>query len=530
MEPTADVVVIGAGHNSLVAAAYCAQAGLRVTVVEERDRPGGGNTTEELTVAGFRHDPAATGHMALQFNPLLADDELGLVRDGLRHVAPDPVLVLRTGPGELLTMHRGGERTAAEIARYSPSDAEAFRGLLADWDDIAEVHLQRMADAPGAVDADPAAAARWAELAAPSAWEHIERRFTDRRTRTLLAWLAGLTTQPISRPGTGMLAVSLPGILSQISWPNAVGGASALTDALVAVIERNAGTVHCGQRVDRVLVEGDRAAGIVTTDGTTHHARRAVISGAHAVHTAAMVGAERLPPEFESLLRWRAGASMFVVHLALPATPRFRGQDGPVEAVIGATGSPEGITGQADDVEAGRLSGPDRWMLSACSSLVDPSRAPAGRATLKLLTAAPYALDGDPANWAAAAPGYADELVAAYAAGVEGFEPGQELGRAVHTPVDLEARNRHNIRGGHQGGEMTPDQMGTARPVRGWSSYRMPLGGLYQTGSSTHPGGPVTGFPGRNAARAVLDDLGIDTGDLMAGPSRVGRRTGPGLR
>src|SRR5215467_2761833 len=127
----ADVVVAGAGHNSLIAACYLAKAGYRCLVLDARDVPGGGATTEEILLPGYKIDTCATGHTLIRVNPLLTRDELGLIRDyGLRYLDPDPVAHVAFPDGEQLTMWLDKERTAAEIARFDAADAAAYQRLL----------------------------------------------------------------------------------------------------------------------------------------------------------------------------------------------------------------------------------------------------------------------------------------------------------------------------------------------------------------------------------------------------------------
>src|ERR1700728_730757 len=131
----ADIVVAGAGHNSLIAACYLAKAGYRCLVLDARDVPGGGATTEEILLPGYKVDTCATGHTLIRVNPLLTRDELGLSRNyGLRYIDPDPVAHVAFPDGEQLTMWLDRERTAAEIARFDAADAAAYRRLL-DEDD-----------------------------------------------------------------------------------------------------------------------------------------------------------------------------------------------------------------------------------------------------------------------------------------------------------------------------------------------------------------------------------------------------------
>lgn len=507
-----DIVVIGAGHNALVCAAYLARAGLGVEVLESSSHLGGGTVTDQLTLPGFRHDTASTGHIGLQYNPVVSHDELELLANGLRYVTPDPVAVVHLPGGETVALHRDAKTTADALG----ADGPAWHAILADWAAIKELHLGRMARPPGTgADENAAAAELWAELAAPSATDLIDARFDGLAARTLLTWLAAITTQPIHRPGTGLLAVSLAGMMSEVGWPGPAGGSGALAEALAADLLRHGARVRTGAHVDHILVEDGRAVGVRCRDGSVVRAARGVVSASNATTLPGLLAPHPLPPEFDRLEQWRPGASMFVVHLALDRPPRYATPDGPAVAVTAGFGTVEGIRRQAADVQAGRLSDAELWVLAACSSVADPQRAPEGKATLKILTAAPFALGGDPANWACHREAYADQLVGVLAAQAHDFDPATILARVVHDPTDIAASNPHNVCGSHQGGEMTADQMGVNRPVPGWSGYRMPVAGLYQTGASTHPGGGVSGFPGRNAARVVLADLCLDPALVM---------------
>jgi phytoene dehydrogenase-like protein len=131
-----DVVVAGAGHNSLIAAAYLAKAGLRCLILEGRSVIGGDTATEELTLPGFLHDSCSTAHNLLQASPTLRDNELGLDRYGLEYIRPDPVLHVPFPDGTSITMWRDLEATAAELARFSTADAASYRRMMAEYDDV----------------------------------------------------------------------------------------------------------------------------------------------------------------------------------------------------------------------------------------------------------------------------------------------------------------------------------------------------------------------------------------------------------
>ena len=165
---------------------------------------------------------------------------------------------------------------------------------------------------------------------------------------------------------------------------------------------------------------------------------------------------------------------------------------------------------QIDAHDAGRTDDTDPWILVVNSCAVDPDRAPDGKATLKLLTIAPRAAD-----WTTERDRFAAALVDRVSARMD-FGPADVLAMVAECPLDLERRNPHNFLGSCHGGELSPEQSGLNRPVPGYAQYRMPVDGLYQTGATTHPGGSVSGRPGRNAARVMLADLGVDASTLMS--------------
>lgn len=515
----ADVVVIGAGHNALVAAAYLAKAGLSVTVLEARPVIGGGTVTEELTTPGFRHDTFSSGHPWLLTNPIFRKDELGLFRNGLSYVGNDPVLVVPFSDGESITVWRDKGRTAAEIARFSKRDAEAWLGLFDEWSALAPRHLARIVHAPGEASAaqDPAAEARYAALVEKSCWDAVHERFESDHVRAVLLWFGMVAVQPIDRAGTGLLSVLVPVTWSEFGWLNVVGGSSRLAERLAEVVTAHGGRIVTNARVSRIPVEGDRASGAQTENGRFFRARRAVVSSMHFTALPKVVSAALPVPFVAGTKAWRSGPALFVVYLSVPANYKVRIREGSIAAVLAGQSTVNGVGQQLRNVIEERLTLSEPWLFAACSTWIDPSRAPDGRGTVKLITYAPYALDGDPANWDAAKTEYADFLVERYAKLAVGFEPGDDLGRHVNSPLDIERTNPSYHRGAAQGGEMTPEQMGLNRPVTGWANYRMPIAGLYQTGTSTHPGGPVSGWPGRHAARAVLEDLQIDWRKTMEG-------------
>ncbi|MDQ4053719.1 MAG: NAD(P)/FAD-dependent oxidoreductase, partial [Actinomycetota bacterium] len=204
----ADVIVIGAGHNSMVCAGYLAKAGLDVLVLEANDQAGGNTRTEELTLPGFAHDSCSSAHVLVQSNPLIRDDELGLLSEhGLRYLTTDPAVVLPQQDGDVLVVHPDLDATCAEIARWSEPDATAFRTLVEEWRaGLAQAHGRWSSHLP---QPDDAPTRRYLALRAQSAWEVVHERFTHPAVRSFMLWMAMATIQDPRRPGTGFLPSSL---------------------------------------------------------------------------------------------------------------------------------------------------------------------------------------------------------------------------------------------------------------------------------------------------------------------------------
>ncbi len=512
MSETFDVVVAGAGHNSLVAAAYLAKAGLSCLVLEARADIGGDTSSEELTLPGFLHDSCSTAHNLIQAGPVIG--ELGLADHGLEYLHPDPVVHLPFGDGSSLTMWRDEDRTCAEFAKFNGADADAYRRMMAGYRQIAR-DVGRARYTPLGFGETTTAAlgrqpggSRWVRRNAMSAWEVIAGEFADEHTRAFMLWMSFMTMQPPERPGTGLLAYSLAYGRQQHSWTLPRGGSAALPRALAGVIESNGGVIRTGATVTDLVLDGGRCAGVATEQGERYLARQAVLSTIHVKHLVQMAPAAAWGEDFRyGVDTWQPGVSMFVSHYATTAPPEY-GSGGLTAVAAGTPHSADRMLRLGTDFRAGRIALDEPVLLVLCPTVADPGRAPDGKHTLKVVGFQPYELPGGAWQW----DGLKDEVSRANLAELRRHAPNLTddviVASAVKSPLDLERMNAHNWHGSCHGGDAGPAQSGELRPVPGWASHRMPIPGLYQTGATTHPGGSVSGAPGRNAAAVMLADLG----------------------
>jgi len=503
----AEVVVVGAGHNSLVCAAYLAKAGLEVLVLEAGPTVGGNTRTEELTLPGFAHDSCSSAHVLIQNNPLIRDDELGLVADhGLDYRITDPAVVLPQPNGDVFVMRPDLEATCAEIARWSDHDAAAFRSMIEDWrGGLAAAHGRWSSNLPQPRDA---ITGHYLELRERSAWDVVHETFEHPVVRSFVLWMAMATIQDPRRPGTGFLPSSLSAGRIDFGWTTPVGGSQALPDALVRLIEEHGGRVICSAPVAEVEVDGTGTRAVTTVEGRRVEVGRALVAGGHLARLADMVsGADPSADLVAARDSWRPGLSVAAVHAALRSDLAFG--DSVVASVAAGYGTTEGMARHVDRHNAGELEVDDPWLLVVNQTVVDPDRAPDG-ATFKILTIAPYELAGG-RSWADAKGAYGERLVSLVAERCEGLDEADILSMRTESPVDVTGHNPHNLGGSCHGGEFLVD----GRVSPGWMRYDTDIPGLFLTGSTTHPGGSVSGRPGRNAARTVLTSLGLDPQSVM---------------
>jgi phytoene dehydrogenase-like protein len=527
-----DVVVIGAGHNGLVAAAYLAMTGLKVTVLEWRAQVGGAAVTEEFH-PGFRNSVAA--YTVSIFNPKIIRD-LELHRHGLKIVERPLSNFLPLPDGRHLKVGPG--RTKAEVAKFSARDAERLAAYEARLERLADV-LRALALVPppnvatgqGLVSGlgallDVARAGNRLraldlegqrdlfEFLTRSAGDLLDQWFESDPIKAILGF-DGIVGTYASPYAAGAGYVLLHHCWGEVNgrrgiWGHAIGGMGAITQAMArACIERGV-EIRTNVGVSEILVAKGRAAGVVTDKGERIEAR-AVVSNLHPKLTfERLIDPAILPADFRARIgSYRSGSGSLRMNLALSELPSFSALPGREPAEHHGSGiviAPSlGYMERAyfDARRAGWSAEPVIEML--IPSTLDDTLASPGRhvASLFCQHVAPTLAHGR--SWDEERETVADLMIDTVEAYAPGFRA-SVIARTILTPLDLE-RDFGLVGGDIFHGSLGLDQLYSARPVLGHADYRSPIRGLYMCGASTHPGGGVTGAPGHNAALEMIRDF-----------------------
>lgn len=518
-----DFVIAGAGHNSMIAAAYLAKAGYRCLLLEGRPMVGGGVKTAQLTLRGFKDDVCSTSHAFLMDNPMMKNDELRLRDYGLEYVDPDPIFHVPFADGSYLTQWRDVDRTCDEFAKFSKKDAAAYRKMLAEFDTIKPIVMGASFTPIGfgkPVNEQLGQLPRgklWQRRMAMSAWEIIRDTFEDEHSRTFLLFMAHLAAEPPDAPVTGRLAYGAAR-QQHSGRPLPKGGSGVLTQALARYIEARGGVLFTNKWVRRLLIENGKCVGVECSDGSSYRAEKAVVSTIHIKHLVDMAPRELWGQDFiDGVDTWQAEIPMFVTHVATSEAPKFAVQGGTLAPVeTGILVSPQRALRFSYDDQSGAVNMDDPPMQIICPTVADPTRAPAGLHSIKIVGWQPYELKEGPDHWDQVK----EEVSDGYLKFLRRYAPNMTedkiLARFITSPRDLERMNPHFWHGSAHAGAQSASQTGPMRPMPGWAQHKMPIPGLYQTGATTHPGGSVTGGPGRNAATVILKDLGTSIEEVVS--------------
>ena len=511
---TYDVIAIGAGHNGLVAAAYMAQAGKKVLVLERNPWFGGGVVTKELTVPGFRHDQHSMAHIFIRANPLLKNDELGLMsKFGLRYVVPELPMMSVFEDGTTLGLYRDRERTVAEISKFSKKDGEAYRWLAEKAAGYMPMITSALYTTPAPVGATFAMMDQSRE--GREMWKFQQMSFHDLlcslfehdKVRMHFARIAGENIVSPDEKMQGLGIFVFVGFMEAYGIGVPVGGSGKLTEALIASIKSNGGEVIGNSDVTNVIAKGGRATGVVTKDGKEYTAKDGVIGAIHPHDIGKMVpgldkDVVRLAEETEI-----TGIGCITVHAALNAPLKFKAPN--VRGVMIELLPNDYITLRKsfDDLRYGDFS---RYPLVGLGSLTmhDPSRAPAGKATFHAWDYVCYDRP-DGKSWDNTKSEYADKMIAHMGKFIDNVD-GNIIAYHCDTPVDMERTSSTFRRGDLHGIAATSYQSSAHRPTPDLGMNKVPgCDRLYLVGPFQYPGGGVFGA-GRAAAIRMAEDLKID--------------------
>ena len=521
-----DVVVMGAGHNGLTAAAYMAKAGKKVVVLERKPHYGGGVSTRELTLPGYLHDEHSNVHIMIQGNPMIREDELGLLsKFGLVYNYPEFPWVTIFEDGRVVRAWKDLDRTCEGIAEFSPRDAEAYREFVQASQKVLPMMMAGLYSPPFPLGAfmammDQSEDGRFlVDIMSRSALDVVDRYF---ESELLKLHIVRMVTENLQMPdelGTGMGAFLMPGICHTYGVSQPVGGSGELSRSLVSCIEHFGGEVVVNAEVGKVVVESGRARGLELVSGERYMAKDAVIGAIHP-HVLRKFVSETPEPVLQRAENvTQSTFSIMLTHMALKerATLRASEGEGAVMTELMSTDSMQEMLLDYDRLRRGYV--PERRLIAGGDNASnDPTRAPKGGGVFYGVTFAPYDLyEGGAARWDDYKEQCADESLEFYRKFFTNLTDENILARLVRSPLDHERDSPASfVRGDVHGCAPFMYQSLGHRPTPDLGNLKVPgIESLYLVGPFMHPGGGVFGA-GRATAIQLMDDLDIDYDKVMA--------------
>ncbi len=507
MAGTADVVVVGAGHNGLIAACYLLRAGRSVLVLEALDRPGGGSRSEE-TVPGYRFDLHSAAHNILNMTDIPAD--LDLRGAGLDYQEMDPFSIAVHEDGRRVRFFRSIEATVDSIAESDPEEARAYRAFMDLALPVVDVVMPairgeigvrklpgRLRSLARVLRRGPLVTGR--DLLAPYD-TMLRRQLTSDLTRGPVAAFAAHAAVSPTLPGGALFAFWQAAYHVHGQW-HARGGAQGLTDALMRRFRSLGGEIRCSAAVERIETRAGAVSGLILEGG--ERVPSPTVIAAINPQTALL---ELLDPPLRGPIgadlaaARRGNVVQALLHVAtdrLPPYPRARAGD---------WNGLQSYVDRLDDLrdawirsEAGELPDPLPMYAFTTSALDDRLAPPGGHTVYLACPAAPSRVSG---GWSARSEEFVERALAVVESRAPGFRDSIR-GIATWTPDEMEAAERWP--GGHPMHlDIALDQLGPLRPTRALAGHRTPVDGLFISGAGTSPTGGIAGTPGRLAARAVL--------------------------
>ena len=534
-----DVVIIGAGHNGLVCAAYLLKAGYSVLLLEKRSVPGGAATTEEslpTEAPGFKFNLCAIDHEFIHLGPVV--QELELEKYGLEYLECDPVVFCPHPDGKYFLGHKSLEKTCAEIARYSDRDAKKYKEYTEFWQRVLGAMIpmfnappKSIIDIAGNYDikklkdlfsviGSPFKTLDFIRTMLSSGEDVLNEWFDSEFLKAPLARLCAELGAPPSQKTNAVGAIMMamrhePGM----SRPR--GGTGALVQALLKLVKSKGGVVLTDQHVEKILIDNGKAVGVRVAGGVEYRANKGVISNIDAqrvfLHLIDEGDVNSADPNLRERLDRRIvnnNETILKIDLALDKPLNFEHHNHDDSYLIGSVLIADSVTHveQAHSkCTLGEIPDSDPSMYLVVPTMLDPSMAPDGKHTAWIEFFAPYQIAGAEGTGLKGT-GWTDELKNKVADRVidklADYSPNVKdsiIARRVESPAELGERL-----GAHKGNyyhiDMTLDQMIFFRPLPELANYKTPIEGLFLTGAGTHPGGSISGMPGRNCARIFLHD------------------------
>jgi phytoene dehydrogenase-like protein len=521
----ADVVVVGSGHNGLVAAAYLAKAGLDVLVVEAAATAGGMTSTNSFAPEAPEYTLNEASIQASLFRTTTIDADLELSRKyGLRQTVIDPAHFQLSADGASLGLWRDPRKTASELEYFSKKDAKALLELYEVIDAAVEIGLPMMQtnvvapEAKAILKSAQAVAKNRKQLAALGRWmsssqaEAIEESFEHDMIRAPL--LASLPFMPFDADMSGWSLIYL-GVLSRYGVAMFHGGTGSLPKALISVIKDNGGDVITSSPVDEILVSNNRATGVRIRGGVEIRARRAVLTACSPKTTLTRLlprgvldhkkqnAADHIPTRKRGIADAKVNVALSG-RVDMSKHEKWRGDGIDMRLACNCYHTYEQALEAARACVRGQV--PDAIPgLAQVTNAFDPSMSPSGKDLWWFWTGLTPSYPEE--GWDVARKKITDSIIKDADQYYKGVEDMQVAVRPLVLP-DIEERF-WAIDGSVYHVDPTLSRFGPNKPVAGFAGYRTPVEGLFLTGSGTHPVAGISGMPGQNAARTILKDLRV---------------------
>jgi len=506
-----DFIVVGGGINGLTAACYLAKAGFKTILLEKKSVVGGGAITEEITLPGFKHDVLATSISIFKAGPVQQD--LELEKYGYCELNPEPVAGTPFKGNSAIIIYKDPRKTFKTVQRFSRKDAKTLEDLYRFYLKNKEKLLCGLYGPPLPLGAlitsleGNEEGREFIRVMFMSARDFLDENFESDEVKAFLTlWACNQVPHAPEDSGSVPLMLVLYGLLQEKGYGIPVGGIKTLADALALCFQTHGGIIAKNAEVTQIIVEDGVARGVRLSSGREIEAKRGVLSNVEPKTLFfKLVGKDHLEPAFvKKVERFRyARVTEVMVHAALDRWLNFK----PIalqRAGIVQIGPSLRYISEAYNQCINGIPPKRPFITINNTTVYDTSRAPQGKHTLWALARAPAELSKG--RWSDVKEKFADriiEVISQYAPNINKII----LKRVVLSPEDIQSIAPNIILGDPCIGSATIDQSMALRPFPGWSTYRTPIKGLYMCSASTHPGGGISGAPGYNAVKVILEDV-----------------------